>query len=171
MLPPADIQELINRNHAVVVGTISAISEPVRELPYFTTEKDFADRPVERWPYIEVVYYDITIEEVLLDDGNIRDNARLRLMDSFRPVVPQLGERYHQTLKRDVNQLPYELRSDLEAAIVALVSYYNYRRYHKALGNVTPSDVLRGRRENILRRRKEVHRPRQSNGEDDTTGP
>ena len=52
--------------------------------------------------------------------------------------------------------MPYELPSDLEAAIVAFVSYYNYRRYHKALGNVTPSDVLRGRREEILQRRREV---------------
>ena len=65
-------------------------------------------------------------------------------------------ERYHQTLERDVNQVPYELPSDLEAAIVAFVSYYNYRRYHKALSNVTPSDVLRGRREEILQRRREV---------------
>ena len=93
-LPPADIQELVNRNHAVVVGTISTVSEPMRELPYFTTEEDFADRQIERWPYIEVVYYDIAIEEVLLDDGNIRDNARLRLMNSFWPVMPQQGERY-----------------------------------------------------------------------------
>ena len=52
--------------------------------------------------------------------------------------------------------MPYELPSDLEAAIVAFVSYYNYRRYHKALGNVTPSDVLRGKREDILRRRREM---------------
>ena len=46
--------------------------------------------------------------------------------------------------------------ADLEVAIVAFVSYYNYRRYHKALGNVTPSDVLKGRRQEILQRRKEV---------------
>ena len=65
-------------------------------------------------------------------------------------------ERYHQTLKRDVNQVPCELPTELEAAIAAFVSYYNDRRYHKALGNVTPSDVLRGRREEILARRKEV---------------
>ena len=74
----------------------------------------------------------------------------------FHPQTNGKLECYHQTLKRDVNQLPYELPSDLEAAIVAFVSYYNYRRYHKALGNVTPSDVLRGRREDILRRRREV---------------
>ena len=80
----------------------------------------------------------------------------------FHPQTNGKLERYHQILKRDVNQLPYELPSDLEAAIVAFVSYYNYRRYHKALGNVTPSDVLRGRREDILRRRRKV-------GSDDRT--
>ena len=78
------------------------------------------------------------------------------LATPFHPQTNGKLERYHQTLKRDVNQLPYEMPSDLEAAIVAFVSYYNYRRYHKALGNVTPSDVLKGRREEILRRRKEV---------------
>ncbi len=78
------------------------------------------------------------------------------LATPFHPQTNGKLERYHQTLKRDVNQLPYEAPSDLEAAIVAFVSYYNYRRYHKALGNVRPSDVLKGRREEILRRRKEV---------------
>jgi len=74
----------------------------------------------------------------------------------FHPQTNGKLERYHQTIKRDVNQVAYELPADLKAAIAAFVSYYNYRRYHKALGNVTPSDVLKGRREEILQRRKEV---------------
>ena len=78
------------------------------------------------------------------------------LATPFHPQTNGKLERYHRTLKGEVNQLPYEMPSDLEAAIVAFVSYYNYRRYHKALGNVTPSDVLRGRRQEILRRRKDV---------------
>ena len=75
------------------------------------------------------------------------------------PYHPQTNgkvERYQQSLKREVNQLPYELPSDLERAIADFVDYYNYRRYHKALSNVTPADVLYGRRETILEHRKEV---------------
>ena len=75
------------------------------------------------------------------------------------PYHPQTNgklERYHQSIKQDVNQVPYEVPSDLEVAIAGFVDYYNHRRYHKALRNVTPDDVLNGRREGILIKRSEV---------------
>jgi putative transposase len=74
----------------------------------------------------------------------------------FHPQTNGKVERYQQSLKRVVNQLPYELPSQLEKAIADFVDYYNYRRYHKALGDVTPADVLYGRREQIIKRRREV---------------
>jgi len=74
----------------------------------------------------------------------------------FHPQTNGKLERYHQSVKRDVNQVPYDYPGDLEQAIGDFVDYYNHRRYHKALGNVTPADVLKGRREQILQRRKEV---------------
>ena len=74
----------------------------------------------------------------------------------FHPQTNGKLERYHQTIKQDVNQVPYEVPSDLEEAIAAFVGSYNHKRYHMALGNVTPADVLNGRREQILQRRKEV---------------
>lgn len=75
------------------------------------------------------------------------------------PYHPQTNgkiERYQQSLKKEVNQLPYEIPSRLEQAIADFVDYYNYCRYHKALGNVAPADVLYGRRKQILEHRKEV---------------
>ena len=74
----------------------------------------------------------------------------------FHPQTNGKLERYHQTIKQEVNQIPYELPGQLEKAIADFVEYYNFRRYHKALGDVTPADVLYGRREQILQRRKEV---------------
>ena len=75
------------------------------------------------------------------------------------PYHPQTNgklERYHQSIKHEVNQVPYEVPGDLEVATLGFVDYYNNRRYHKAPGNVTPDDVLHGRREGILIRRREV---------------
>jgi transposase InsO family protein len=74
----------------------------------------------------------------------------------FHPQTNGKLERYQQTVKQEVNQVPYELPSQLERAIAAFVDYYNFHRYHKALGDVTPADALYGRRELILQRRKEV---------------
>ena len=66
----------------------------MNELPYDATAEDYAEEPKDEWPYYEVRYFDIAIEEVLLDDGNIRENARLRLGNNEWEVLPQQGERY-----------------------------------------------------------------------------
>ena len=78
------------------------------------------------------------------------------LASPFHPQTNGKLERYHRTIKLDVNQNPYDVPGNLEEASTGFVNYYNYRRYHKALGNVTPSDVLDGRKEEILQKRKEV---------------
>ncbi len=52
--------------------------------------------------------------------------------------------------------MPYEMPDELEEAIRAFINYYNYRRYHEGLGDVTPFDVYTGRYLEIIWKRKEA---------------
>jgi len=74
----------------------------------------------------------------------------------FHPQTNGKIERYHRTVKGEINQVPYDMPSELKEAIGAFIEYYNYRRYHEGLGNVTPYDVYTGRHLEIIQRRKEV---------------
>ena len=80
------------------------------------------------------------------------------LASPFHPQTNGKVERYQQTLKGEVKQIPYEMPSELQGAIDCFVGYYNHQRYHEALGNITPVDVYCDRREDILARRKEAKR-------------
>lgn len=75
------------------------------------------------------------------------------------PCHPQTNgkvERYHRSIKEEINLVPHETPTALREAIRSFVDYYNHRRYHEGLDNVTPYDVLSGRRQQILQRRREV---------------
>ena len=74
----------------------------------------------------------------------------------FHPQIIGKIERYHRSLKGEINQVPYEMPSELKEAIRSFIEYYNYRRYHEGLGNVTPWDVYTGRHLEIIQRRKET---------------
>ncbi len=90
-------------------------------------------------------------------------NEYLRLVGirhiTASPFLPQTNgkiERYHRTLKGEINQVPYDMPSKLKGAIKAFIEYHNYRRYHEGLGNVTPNDVYTGRNLEIIQKSKEV---------------
>jgi putative transposase len=74
----------------------------------------------------------------------------------FHPQTNGKIERYHRSLKGEINLQPYDMPSELKEAIRAFVEYYNHRRYHEGLGNVTPWDVYTGKHIEIIARRKEV---------------
>jgi len=75
------------------------------------------------------------------------------------PYHPQTNgkiERYHRSIKGELGLMPHETPGELKEAIGRFVEYYNYRRYHEGLGNVTPYDVYTGRHLEIIKRRKEA---------------
>jgi RNA-directed DNA polymerase len=74
------------------------------------------------------------------------------------PHHPQTNgnlERFHQSMKARLNLLVYTSAESLERAMIEFIGFYNHRRYHEGIGNVTPADVYYGRREGILKRREE----------------
>jgi transposase InsO family protein/transposase-like protein len=93
--------------------------------------------------------------------GNLADYLDAKKMDHVRgaPHHPQTQgkiERWHQTLKNRILLENYYLPGQLEAAVGAFVDYYNNRRYHESLGNLTPADVYHGRGAQILELREEI---------------
>ena len=62
-------------------------------------------------------------------------------------------ERYHRSMKNVVKLQNYYYPWELERSIEDFVDYYNYRRYHEPLDNLTPADVYFGRVEEVKTRR------------------
>ena len=62
----------------------------------------------------------------------------------LRPASSQTNgkiERFHETLKARMNLLVCTSPKELRRTMQDFIEYYNRRRYHDAIGNVTPADV------------------------------
>jgi putative transposase len=76
----------------------------------------------------------------------------------YHPMTQGKIERWHPSLKSRSLLENYYLPGDLERAVASFVDYYNHRRYHEALDNLTPADVYCGRGQRILDMRREIKR-------------
>jgi len=76
----------------------------------------------------------------------------------YHPQTQGKIERYHRTMKNVIKLEKYFTPEQLRDNIEAFVDYYNNRRYHESLDNLTPADVYFGRSEEILKARRETKR-------------
>ena len=74
-----------------------------------------------------------------------------------RPLHPQTQgkiERYHRSMKNVVKLDNYFSPEQLEQKLNEFVYYYNNKRYHESLQNLTPAEVYHGKAESKLKQRR-----------------
>ena len=74
----------------------------------------------------------------------------------YHPMTQGKIERWHRSMKNVVKLQHYYSPAELEQAIAAWVEYYNNKRYHEALDNVTPADVYFGRDKEVIKKRNKL---------------
>jgi len=74
----------------------------------------------------------------------------------YHPMTQGKIERWHRSMKNQVLLENYYLPGELKARIGAFVDYYNTKRYHESLSNLTPEDVYTGRGQTVVNRRRRI---------------
>ena len=74
----------------------------------------------------------------------------------YHPMTQGKIERYHRSMKNQILLENYYLPGQLEARLAEFIGYYNSRRYHESLNNLTPADVYFGRGRAVLSWRENV---------------
>ena len=74
----------------------------------------------------------------------------------YHPMTQGKIELWHRSMKNQVLLENYYLPRDLNTRIGEFIDYYNTRRYHESLNNLTPEDVYTGRGQTVLNRRQRI---------------
>ena len=88
--------------------------------------------------------------------GLFLDNIQMNHVRG-RPNHPQTQgkiERYHRTMKNVIKLENYYSPDQLRERIHEFIQYYNHRRYHESLDNLTPADVYFRKQEEKLNQRR-----------------
>lgn len=76
----------------------------------------------------------------------------------YHPMTQGKIERRQRSMQNQILRENHYLPSEFEARFAGSVAYYNTRRYHESLDNVTPEAVYFGRVQTILGRRHTIKR-------------
>lgn len=104
---------------------------------------------------------------LLSDNGKCYISSELKTFFKDRGIKPINGkpchpqtqgkiERYHRTMKNVIQLEIYYTPEDLNDAISEFVEYYNNKRYHESINNLTPADVYFGKDKKILKERRQI---------------
>ena len=97
-------------------------------------------------------YVSSALGQWLDDHGMVHSRGR-----PYHPMTQGKIERYHRSMKNQILLENYYLPGQLELRLGEFVDYYNNRRYHESLDNLTPADVYFGRGQIILNRRENIN--------------